>query len=122
MKTILSFLSCCMIMTIMSCGTTRQTDDFQPDTLTDVLRRVSGLSVIGQDEHATIRVRGLSETQGGAEPLFVLDGRELMGGYYSLYQTLHPEDIISIRVLRHPTELYKYGNLGVNGVVEIRTI
>ena len=80
------------------------------------------MSVIGAAENATIRVRGLSESQGNGEPLFVVDGREITGGYYSLYQSLHPDDIISVRVLRHPTDLYKYGKLGVNGVVEIRTI
>lgn len=122
MKAIAGFLSCIMIMAVMSCGATRQSDNYQPDTLTDVLRRVSGLSVIGAAEHATIRVRGLSESQGSGEPLFVVDGREIMGGYTSLYQSLHPDDIISVRVLRHPTDLYKYGKLGVNGVVEIRTI
>ena len=122
MKAIAGLLSCLMIMTLMACGSTRQTDNFQPDTLTDVLRRVSGLSVIGADQHATIRVRGLSESQGDGEPLFVLDGREIMGGYTSLFQSLHPDDIISVRVLRHPSDLYKYGRLGVNGVVEIRTI
>ena len=95
-------------------------NNYQKDELLEVLRDVPGLSVIGDGEFATIRIRGMQNTYGDGEPLFVVNGREYTNGFQSVYHDLNPGEIYSIELLRNPSELYKYGQYGKNGVVEIR--
>ncbi len=122
MKTLVAFFFSLMSVVLLSCDTTQNATGSPPEELSDFFRQVPGLSVIGKGEYATVRVRGMADYQGSGEPLFVINGREYLGGFQSIYYEVVPEEIRSVRVLRHSTELFKYGSLGVNGAVEINTI
>ena len=121
MKTYIDFLILVCLITCMSCDTPAQSGEWQED-LTELLRDIPGLSVAGTGANANIRIRGMAEYNGNGEPLFVINGREISGGYYRLYDQIDPEKVKSVRVLKLRTELLKYGQMGINGVIEIQTI
>lgn len=120
-----SFLAVCFLLvfaSFQSCDTTKTVSDSPADKLADVLRGVSGLSVLGRGESAVVKVRGLADYSGDGQPLFVVDGLEITGGFYALANKVGDREIKSVRVLRTASDTYKYGGLGVNGVVEISTL
>ena len=106
----------------INCGTAKVPANTNSENLTDLLKSIPGISVIGRGEYATIRVRGISETKGGGEPLFVLDGIEITGGFYSLTTRVRAEEITSVTVLNHRNQTSRYGPAGDNGVIEISTL
>jgi hypothetical protein len=122
MKALVCFSVSLLLAIMVSCDTTQNAAGSQPEELSDYFRQVPGLSVIGKGEYAIVRVRGIADYQGSGEPLFIINGREYLGGFQSIYYEVAPEEIRSVRVLRHSSELFKYGSLGVNGAVEINTI
>ncbi|MFH5832175.1 SusC/RagA family TonB-linked outer membrane protein [Halalkalibaculum sp. DA3122] len=65
-----------------------------------------------------IRVRGTSSVNAGVEPLIVVDGFPVGTGFP---QTLNPDDIGSITVLKDAAATAIYGARGSNGVVLVET-
>ena len=63
-----------------------------------------------------IRIRGIGSISAGAEPLYVVDGVPM-----SSIQTLNPNDIENIDVLKDASATAIYGSRGSNGVVIINT-
>ena len=50
------------------------------------------------------------------QPLYILDGKEIN---QEILETIKPEDVESVNVLKDTSALDKYGNKGINGVIEI---
>lgn len=72
----------------------------------------------------TIRVRGTGSIGAGNEPLYVIDGFPVEGNYSQLQNplnTINPNDIESIEVLKDASAQAIYGSRGSNGVVLITT-
>ena len=82
--------------------------------------RTSGVYVLNTDGspggNTMIRIRGLNSINGGNEPLIVIDG--LQGGNLN---SLNPNDIASMEILKDASATAIYGSRGANGVVLITT-
>ena len=87
--------------------------------LSDMLRRVSGVTVIGKGPNVRIKVRGASSFVSNSEPLFVVDGIPLGTQYSTVANSINPNDIKSIRALSGP-DATLYGARGANGVILIK--
>ncbi len=66
---------------------------------------------------AAIRIRGGASLQASNDPLIVLDGMPIDGNL----QTINPNDIESISILKDASATAIYGNRGSNGVVLVTT-
>lgn len=89
-------------------------------SLEDYLRGVSGVFVMGQGASAKVRIRGLANSfNGDSEPLFVVNGSPLSGGYSSIHSSIHTNNIKSITVLKDGSSTAIYGSRGSNGVIVI---
>ncbi len=64
----------------------------------------------------SVRIRGISSIQGNTDPLYVIDG--IIGGDIN---TLNPQDIESLEVLKDASATAIFGANGANGVVLITT-
>ncbi len=84
--------------------------------------RASGVQVTtsgSPGDGASIRIRGVSTfTNGGGEPLIVIDGVQTRGPYLN---DINPNDIESIQVLKDAATLASYGIGSTNGVIVITT-
>ena len=89
--------------------------------LSDHLRRLPGVSVKGTGLNAKVRMPGLKTYWSDPEPLFVIDGRMIAGGYQSAMVSVDINDIESIKAIRNINDRAKYGMRGSNGVIEIFT-
>lgn len=82
--------------------------------------RAAGVLVLNTDGapggNTTIRVRGMNSINGGNSALIVIDG--LQGGNLN---SLNPNDIESIEILKDASATAIYGAQGANGVVLITT-
>jgi len=83
--------------------------------------RVPGVQVI-QNSHSpgggvSVRIRGANSVLGGNEPLYVVDG--FIGGVG--LNSINPNDIESIEILKDASATAIYGSRGANGVVIITT-
>lgn len=82
--------------------------------------RASGVFVLNTDGapggNTTIRVRGMNSINGGNNALIVIDG--LQGGNLN---SLNPNDIESLEVLKDASATAIYGSRGANGVILITT-
>ncbi|MDX9881378.1 MAG: TonB-dependent receptor [Prolixibacteraceae bacterium] len=82
--------------------------------------RASGVLVLNTDGspggNTTIRIRGMNSIQGGNNALIVIDG--FQGGDL---QSLNPNDISSIEILKDASATTIYGAQGANGVILIET-
>nr|WP_026308548.1 TonB-dependent receptor [Spirosoma spitsbergense] len=65
----------------------------------------------------TIRIRGRRSFNAGNDPLYVVDGIPLAGGY----EDVNPNDVGSMEVLKDATATAIYGARGANGVILITT-
>jgi TonB-linked SusC/RagA family outer membrane protein len=65
----------------------------------------------------TIRIRGRRSFRASNDPLYVVDGIPLAGGY----EDLNPDDVQSTEILKDATATAIYGARGANGVVIITT-
>ena len=88
---------------------------------TDALSgQVSGLSVLSNSgdptQTASIRLRGVSSINAGTTPLFILDGAPVES---SVFNTLNPNDIENITVLKDASSTAIYGSRAANGVIVI---
>lgn len=83
--------------------------------------RVSGLQLTQVDgqpgSKTTIRIRGTNSINSGNEPLYVIDG---FAGISDL-NTINPNDIQSIEVLKDASATAIYGSRGANGVILVTT-
>lgn len=89
-------------------------------SLADHLRKVPGVNVSGSGTNASVRIRGIKSFYGSSEPIFVVNGVQVSGGFASLSQTLNVYDIKSITVLKDPSDTALYGVRGANGIIEIK--
>ena len=82
--------------------------------------RSSGIYVLNTDGspggNTMVRIRGLNSINGGNEPLVVIDG--LQGGNLN---SLNPNDIASMEILKDASATAIYGSRGANGVILITT-
>jgi len=85
------------------------------------LSRLPGVRVTGHGASATVRIRGGSNSiLASNDPLFVLDGQPLSGGYQALYAAVNAADIDRISVLKDASASI-YGVRGANGVIIVKT-
>ncbi len=85
------------------------------------LSTIAGVMVAGQGPGAQIRVQGGQNSfSGDTEPLFVLDGQAISGGFSAIYSAVAVPDIATISVLKGSAASI-YGTRGANGVIVIRT-
>jgi len=90
-------------------------------TLGDMLRRLPGVRVIEMWEGGmTVRIRGANSFLGGQEPLFVIDGMVLQSAEQGL-DSVNPNNIESLTVLKNADATAIYGSRGANGVILIKT-
>ncbi|MEX6690792.1 TonB-dependent receptor [Danxiaibacter flavus] len=66
---------------------------------------------------ASIKIRGNNSIQFGTNPIFVVDGTIIDGNF----NTLNPDDIASVEVLKDASATAIYGSRGANGVVLVTT-
>lgn len=98
--------------------------------------KVAGLQLTTSSGQAgsapSIRIRGIGSMNAGSEPLYVVDGvpvssgntGQMSGELYStnnIMNTLNPEDIESISVLKDAAASSLYGSRAANGVILITT-
>lgn len=82
--------------------------------------RMTGVLVqnsAGVSGGASIKIRGNNSIQYGTNPIFVVDGLIMDGGF----NLINPNDIESINVLKDASATALYGSRGANGVVIITT-
>jgi TonB-linked SusC/RagA family outer membrane protein len=83
--------------------------------------RVAGVDVVMSGSKPgstpTIRVRGRRSFRASNDPLYVVDGIPLSGGY----EDLNPNDVQSMEILKDATATAIYGARGANGVIIITT-
>ncbi len=99
---------------------------FEESAATDIARiiqgQVPGLSILTGSgrpgENAQLRIRGLSTLHGNASPLIVLDDVPMEG---FAINTLNPNDIQSIDVLKDASATAIYGSRAAAGVIIITT-
>lgn len=108
-------------------------DDFNEGAITSPEElfqgRAAGVTVTSNDgapgSGATIRIRGGSSLSASNEPLYVIDGVPLDGGDVSGMRnpmnTINPNDIESISILKDASATAIYGSRASNGVVLITT-
>jgi TonB-dependent SusC/RagA subfamily outer membrane receptor len=96
-------------------------EGFQQGTpLEDYLRRVSGVSVIGSGSSAVVRVRGLANSlNADSEPLFIVNGSSVSGGFKTVSSMVVSTNIKSISVLKDAASTGIYGSRASNGVIVI---
>ncbi len=68
-----------------------------------------------------VRIRGATSIRGSNEPLYVIDGIEIVPGPGDSLVGINPDDIATIQVLKEPDETALYGVRGANGVILIKT-
>lgn len=89
-------------------------------SLADYLTKVPGVNVSGSGNNAYVTIRGISSFQSGNTPLYVVDGQAIGNNYSQANNTVNPQDIDYVRVLKGPDAAI-YGVRGANGVIVIVT-
>ena len=86
------------------------------------LSRLMGVTVTGDDENATVTIRGGNTSiTASPEPLFIMNGQPIDGGYSEVFGLIEVDNIKEINILRTAAEVAPYGVRGANGVIEIIT-
>ena len=98
--------------------------------------RAPGLTIIQQNglpgSNFSVQIRGRNSIQSGNSPLFIIDGVPFLSdierltqrgqiGANNPFNTINPNDIESIEILKDADATAIYGSLGANGVVLITT-
>jgi TonB-dependent SusC/RagA subfamily outer membrane receptor len=82
---------------------------------------VAGVRVINTSGQpgtsATIRIRGIGSVNGNRDPLYVVDGVP----YTGFINSINPNDIATMTVLKDAAATSIYGSRGANGVIVITT-
>ncbi|CDD82700.1 tonB-linked outer membrane protein SusC/RagA family [Bacteroides sp. CAG:462] len=84
--------------------------------------KAAGVDIVSNErpgEIGTINVRGVRSLSASNAPLYVVDGIPLMSS--SGIETLNPQDIESIDVLKDASATAIYGSRGANGVILVTT-
>ncbi|MDH7464389.1 TonB-dependent receptor [Chitinophagaceae bacterium 26-R-25] len=82
--------------------------------------KVPGARIVASPQpgaDASIKIRGNNSLQYGTNPIYVVDGTILE----SNFNTLNPDDIESVQVLKDASATAIYGSRGANGVVLVTT-
>lgn len=85
--------------------------------------KMAGLMVIPNGkpgDDATVRVRGANTINSGSSPIYVIDGL-VMDGEFGSFNSINPDDIESIQVLKDASATAIYGSRGANGVILVTT-
>ena len=88
--------------------------------LAEILR-AKGLEVIGTGDNVNIRIMGISSIKLNTTPLFVLDNVQLGSNYTMANNAVTPQNIASVRVIIDSSQLTRWGEQGINGVIMIKT-
>ena len=110
-------------------------DDIPAQTPQDLLQgQASGVNITAASgvlgARSSIRVRGVNSLTGGAQPLFVIDGVPIDdsnqtftqgGGALNPLNSINPESIATLTVLKDAAATAIYGSRGSNGVILITT-
>lgn len=84
--------------------------------------RVPGMNVIASSGQpgasASVTIRGVGTINGTSAPLYVMDGIPIESNYF---QTINPNDIETVTVLKDASAKALYGSRGSNGVIVITT-
>ena len=99
--------------------------------------RIAGLDIVANSGNlgagTSMRLRGVSNINGSAEPLIVVDGNVWTSGTedfdfssaneekFAQLLNVNPEDIENISVLKDAAATAIWGSQGANGVIEIKT-
>lgn len=84
--------------------------------------RVAGVQVFKHPNGGfSVRIRGESSIMGGNEPLYVVDGMQVMHNTRQGLNWLNVNDIEKIEILKSASDTAIYGVRGSNGVVLITT-
>lgn len=84
--------------------------------------KAAGVDIVSNErpgEVGTINVRGVRSLSASNTPLYVVDGIPLMSN--SGIETLNPQDIESIDILKDASATAIYGSRGANGVILVTT-
>lgn len=76
-----------------------------------------GVEVSGSPNDPRIIIRGLGTLNGGSDPLVIVDGAPYSGPLNSI----NPNDVKEIKVLKDAVSKGRYGARGANGVILITT-
>ncbi len=99
----------------------KQITERQPVNLFDALQgQVPGLQIAQESGRpgaaSSIRIRGTATLEGGADPLYIVDGAQGVN-----IDGINPADIESIEVLKDAASAAIYGSRSANGVIIITT-
>ena len=83
--------------------------------------RFAGVRVIRVPGGIVVRIRGATSLNGSNEPLYIVDGMEMVAGPGGALTGINPMDIVNIEVLKDIGSTSAYGVRGANGVVLITT-
>lgn len=103
---------------------TREDADEQPGmTIEQLIQgRVAGVEVVELPGGGfSVRIRGKNSIMGSSEPLYVVDGMQVMHSTRDGLSWLNIKDIQKIEVLKEVSATSLYGVRGANGVVLITT-
>ena len=105
----------------ISSVSSKQINERQPTNVFDALQgQVPGLQIAQESGRpgasSSIRIRGTSTMEGGADPLYIVDGAQGVN-----IDGINPADIESIEVLRDAASAAIYGSRSANGVIIITT-
>jgi hypothetical protein len=92
------------------------------NTLADVLRKNTGLQVLGTGDNVKIIVRGISTIKLNTQPLYVVDGVPIGNDYSSANNLVNPREVTDVEVLRSTSDLVQWGENANNGVILITTV
>ena len=87
--------------------------------LATYLSREPAVQVRGNGPTAIISIRGQKSINTSNEPLFVVDGVKIQGGFRDVYSIVNVKDIDNVQVLKDASETAFYGVQGANGVIVI---
>ncbi|MFV0249259.1 MAG: carboxypeptidase-like regulatory domain-containing protein, partial [Tenacibaculum sp.] len=83
--------------------------------------KASGISILSSSgfpgSDTSIRIRGVNTFSGNSSPLLIVDGIPINGGL----ESLNPNDIQSVSILKDASSAAIYGSRAANGVVLIKT-
>ncbi|MDW3649017.1 MAG: TonB-dependent receptor plug domain-containing protein [Bacteroidia bacterium] len=105
----------------MATGKESNTEKYNSaSNLTEYLTQIPGLMVSGEGPNARFKIRGINSINANSDPLFIVDGTPMAGGYTSVYSMIDVKDVKSARIVRGPDATF-YGTRGAGGVVIIKT-
>lgn len=85
--------------------------------------RVAGVlinSAAKPGDDSSIKIRGINTINGATDPVYVIDGM-VMDNFGGGFNSINPNDVASIEILKDASSTALYGSRGANGVVLITT-